>query len=103
MMLAAIFTIAGVAYANAAVIRVQVSNYRFNPPQIVAHVGDTIQWVSSDVAPHTATARNGTWDLPIPSGQSGSIILTGAGTIDYYCRYHPNMVGRITVLKGRAR
>ena len=26
------------------------------------------------------------------------IELTEAGTIDYYCRFHPNMKGRISVV-----
>lgn len=101
--LAAALIVGGFSSAKADVIRVLVSNYTFIPQQIVAHVGDTIQWVSTDFVPHTATGRNVTWELPIPAGLSGAIILTGPGTLDYYCRYHPHMTGSIKILGARVR
>jgi plastocyanin len=60
-------------------------------------IGDTIEWTNDDIVTHTATARNGAWDVMIePKGKS-SITLKSPGTIEYYCRLHPNMVGSITV------
>ena len=47
-------------------IRVTIDKLSFAPPQVSAHVGDTIEWVSSDFVAHTATARNKDWHVAIP-------------------------------------
>ena len=66
------------------------------------HVGDTITWVNNDPIAHTATAKanapGGPWEVMIPPGKSAAMQMTAAGTIDYYCRFHPNMKARIIVL-----
>jgi plastocyanin len=71
----------------------------YSPTQISAHVGDTIEWVNSDILVHTATSRSGDWDLVIAPNQKKSVTLKSLGNIEYYCRYHPNMVGQITVVQ----
>jgi plastocyanin len=38
-------------------IRVTMSKLKLDPPQVSAHVGDTIEWTNSDFVAHTATAR----------------------------------------------
>jgi plastocyanin len=45
---------------------------------------------------HTATA-DGKFDVVIPPHQSASTVVTKAGAIEYYCRFHPNMRGRLQV------
>ena len=69
----------------------------FSPTETTAAVGDTIEWVNNDILAHTATARNGDWDVAIAARKTGSYVLKKAGSIDYYCRYHPNMTARIVV------
>ncbi|HKN30561.1 MAG TPA: amicyanin [Roseiarcus sp.] len=78
-------------------IRVTIDRLKFDPPQVSAHVGDTIEWVSSDFVAHTATARNKNWDVAIPAKGVGHVILDHPGDVDYFCRYHPFMTGRISV------
>jgi plastocyanin len=56
-----------------------------------ARVGDTIEWINRDVFAHTATARNGDFDVPLPPKQTVSFTVKKAGAVDYYCRFHPNM------------
>ncbi len=41
----------------------------------------------------------GEWDLDIPPDEKKSVTLKSPGEIEYYCRYHPNMVGQITVVQ----
>ncbi len=53
-------------------IRVAVDKMTFDPPRISAHVGDTIEWASSDFVVHTATARNKDWDVTIPAKGIGT-------------------------------
>jgi plastocyanin len=33
----------------------------------------------------------------IPAKGTGRVVLKKIGVIEYYCRFHPNMVGRISV------
>jgi plastocyanin len=78
-------------------IRIAIDNLKFTPAQVSAHVGDTIEWVNSDFIAHTATARNKDWDVAIPAKGDVTLVLTHAGDVDYFCRFHPNMTGKISV------
>jgi plastocyanin len=82
--------------ADAAVIQIKMAQIAYAPAQVSAHVGDTVEWTNDDIVTHTATARNGAWDVMIEPKGKGSITLNSLGTIEYYCRLHPNMVGSIT-------
>lgn len=95
---ALLFAVAA-ATARADTIQIKIDQLVFAPAQISARVGDTIQWVNSDFVAHTATARNGAWDVMIPAHATASIVLKADGTVDYYCKFHPDMTGRITVAK----
>ena len=79
-------------------IRVMIDKLKFSPAEVSAHVGDTIEWVSSDFVAHTASARNKDWDVAIPAKGTGRVTLQHAGDFDYFCRFHPNMTGRISVV-----
>ena len=81
---------------RAETIRVIIENLEFSPAQIEVKVGDTIQWVNKDILAHTATV-NGGWDVMIPPKKSASLVVGSAKSVDYYCRFHPTMKGRITV------
>lgn len=78
-------------------IRITVDKLRFDPPKISAHVGDTIEWASSDFVVHTATAKNKDWDVTIPAKGMGRVTLEHPGDVAYFCRFHPNMTGEIAV------
>jgi plastocyanin len=83
--------------AMAETIRVTVDNLNYTPAQVSAHVGDTVEWVNTDFLLHTATSRKKEWDISIAPSKTGHVTLTSAGEIDYYCRFHPNMAGHISV------
>ena len=83
--------------AHAATIQITMENLVISPAETPAKVGDTIEWINKDVLAHTATARNGDWDVMLPPKKNGSVILKKAGTVDYYCRFHPNMKATLTV------
>jgi plastocyanin len=85
--------------ARAEVVQVKIEKLAFTPHQVSAHVGDTIEWVNGDFITHTATARDGSWNVMIPANTAKSLVLKTAGTFDYYCTLHPNMTGQITVAK----
>ena len=85
--------------ARADTIQVKMEKLGFVPAEITAHVGDTIEWVNCDFVAHTATARDGSWDVLIPVNAKKTAVLKTEGTVDYYCKFHPNMTGRILVSK----
>jgi plastocyanin len=83
--------------AHAATIQISMDNLVISPSKASAKVGDTIEWINKEVFAHTATARNGDFDVTMPPKKTTSSILKKAGTIDYYCRFHPNMKATLIV------
>jgi len=92
----AILTGLHLAPAYCETIQVTIDKVEFSPAAIKAKVGDTIVWINKDILAHTATVR-GDWDVMIPPKKTASLVLKKAGSIEYYCRFHPNMKGRISV------
>lgn len=62
-------------------------------------VGDTIQWVNKDMFRHTATAKDGSFNVDLAPGAKGTTRLTKAGAIAFFCRFHPGMTGQLTIAK----
>src|SRR3954465_912793 len=87
----AVLLVAVAVPAHAATIEITMENLEVSPKDASAKVGDTIEWINKDVFVHTATARNGDFDITMPPKKTVTSVLNKAGTIDYYCRYHPNM------------
>lgn len=81
---------------HAETIRVVIDKLAYEPAQISAKVGDTVEWENKDVIAHTATVR-GDWDVTIPAKKTTSLVLKKAGDFEYYCRFHPNMTARIAI------
>ena len=86
----------GIVPAQAETIQVTIDKLVFSPATVEAKVGDTIEWVNMDVFAHTATVKGG-WEVMIPPKRSASLTLQKAETVDYFCRFHPNMKGRLVV------
>ena len=83
--------------AHAATIEITMENLVISPAVVSARVGDTVTWVNKDVFAHTATATNGDFDVMLPPKKSATSALKKAGTIDYYCRFHPNMKATLKI------
>ncbi len=82
---------------RAETIQVSIDKLVFSPAEVNARVGDTIEWVNRDALAHTATATNNDWNVSIAPNQSGRVVLNKPGAADYYCKFHPNMKGRVVV------
>jgi len=98
-MFGALVLVLAAGSARAEVIHIKIDKLAFAPAQVTAHVGDTIEWANADFLAHTATARNGAFDVMIAANGKASVTAKAAGTVDYYCKFHPNMTGQITVTK----
>ena len=77
--------------------RIVINNMKFGPLPAHVRVGDAILWVNHDLFQHSATARDGSFDLDLASGRSGKTIMRKAGVIAFACKYHPGMAGVIKV------
>ena len=91
LIVAALASGAIVVPAHATTIQIVMQNLVISPAEVSAKVGDTIEWTNKDIVAHTATARNGDFDVALPPNKTGSFVLKNAGAVDYYCRFHPNM------------
>src|ERR1044072_1725024 len=83
--------------AHAATIEITMENLVISPAEVTAKVGDTISWINKDVFAHSATAQNGDFDVALPDEKAPTSGLKKPGTVDYYCRYHPNMKAMLKV------
>ena len=86
---------AGLAAPKVHVIR--MAKMVFGPAPTGVRVGDTIEWINADLFQHTATARNGAFDVDLKPGAKARTVLKAPGPVAYYCRYHPGMTGRLVV------
>src|SRR6185437_13955417 len=83
--------------AHAATIQISMENLVISPAEASAKVGDTVELINKDIFVHTATAKNGDFDVTMPPKKTVTIILKKVGTVDYYCRFHPNMKATLTI------
>jgi plastocyanin len=83
--------------APAATVQITMENLVISPAEASAKVGDTIEWINKDVFAHTATARNGDWDVTMAPKKTVTLVLKKTGTVEYYCRFHPNMKATLTI------
>ena len=94
----AALTLAMPVSADAATVQITMENLVISPAEASAKVGDTIEWINKDIFAHTATARNGDWDVTMPPKKTVTSVLNKAGTVEYYCRFHPNMKATLIVV-----
>jgi plastocyanin len=88
----------GAASAVPPTIKITIAGMAFSAPEVTVRVGDTIEWINKDVVDHTSTEKKASlWNVSIAPGKSEKVVMKKAGTFDYYCRYHPNMVARVIV------
>ena len=85
------------APSGAATITIVMQNLVITPAEVSAKVGDTIEWINKDIVAHTATARNGDFDVALAPNKSASFVLKNAGAVDYYCRFHPNIKASLKI------
>lgn len=76
----------------------------FNPSDSMISPGDTVTWTNTDTVFHTVTSGNPTdspvgtlFDRTMAPGNSISIIFNNPGTISYFCKIHPWLVGQVFV------
>jgi plastocyanin len=72
-------------------------DFGFSPTALSVTEGQTITVTNIGEASHTFTTDDGAVDETVGPGDSADISLTGVATGDFHCRFHPQMVGTLTV------
>lgn len=77
---------------------VEIKDFSYSPQTITVKVGDSVTWTNKDVAGHSATADDGSFDTGVlAQGESGVVTFDTAGTFAYHCTPHPNITGTAIV------
>jgi len=95
--LALAFVAAGTLAAAAADYTVVIDKMKFGPVPAEVHPGDTIVWQNNDILRHSATARDKSFDVDLPAKTSVSMVVGAAGTVAFYCKFHPGMTGILVI------
>ncbi|MEO6216149.1 MAG: cupredoxin domain-containing protein [Sphingomonas sp.] len=95
LLAAAMIPVAAAPPAKTYTITLDTMKFGAPPPEL--HVGDTILWVNRDLFRHSATARDGGFDLDLPPARTVRLVLKKPGVIAFFCKFHPGMTGRLKV------
>ena len=81
---------------------VAIAGFQFGPKELTVRAGATVRWTSSDDTQHTVTGRDPSTKAVLDSESirgSGTYEATfdAPGAYEYFCVFHPNMQGTITV------
>ncbi|MGA9433824.1 MAG: cupredoxin family copper-binding protein [Roseobacter sp.] len=75
---------------------IEIRQFKFSPKGIAAQPGDRVTWTNKDLAPHTVTAVDGSYDSgAIAKGEPWSLEVTEDTFGDYFCAFHPQMKGSL--------
>lgn len=71
---------------------IEIRGFKFDPATLNVKPGDRVRWTNLDIAPHTATATDHSWDSgPLERGESWEWVVPATFAGDYYCVFHPMM------------
>jgi plastocyanin len=76
---------------------VVIDEMTFGPLPAELHPGDTITWQNDDIFRHSATARDDSFDVDLPSKSSVEMVVGEAGTVEFFCKFHPGMKGTLEI------
>ena len=96
MLALSVLVVSGCSRGAATTPTVSISSSAFSPANLTIKAGDTVTWTNSDNAAHTVTGAD--FDSGgLVHGEKYSHTFDKTGTFDYACRFHPSMMGRVTV------
>jgi plastocyanin len=78
---------------------VDIADFVFSPAGLKVRVGDRVTWINKDIVPHTATAKDNSWDTgALAPNQRQTVTVKAGMTESYFCRYHPSMVAKLNLV-----
>jgi plastocyanin len=86
----------GPAWADEIVVTIE--NFTFSPQTVTIRPGDTVIWKNGDDIPHSVVEQDLVFrSPPLDTGDAFSMTFTELGEVDYYCGFHPMMLGKVIV------
>ncbi|HYO51143.1 MAG TPA: copper resistance protein CopC [Chloroflexia bacterium] len=87
---------------TSAEVNVDIVDFKFAPETITVNVGTKVTWTQIGPTEHNTVHKGSRpllWDSPIMKtrGEKYSYTFTKAGTYDYWCTIHPEMLGKVIV------
>jgi plastocyanin len=75
-----------------------IQSFAFSPSTVSVTLNTTVVWTNKDAVAHTVTSDNGLFDSGLLNTDAVySHQFTTAGTFNYHCTVHPNMLGKVVV------
>ena len=74
-----------------------IVDFGFSPTDLSVTEGQTISVSNIGETSHTFTTEDDAIDEEIGPGETVEVDLTGAATGGFFCRFHPQMTGTLTV------
>ena len=80
-------------------VQVEITGFAYNPGTITIQAGESVTWTNMDAAPHTVTAqdRDALQSGTLNQGDTFTQTFDTPGTYEYFCEFHPNMMGVVVV------
>lgn len=79
-------------------VRVNIREFMFAPTDLNIAVGTKVTWVNDDQIPHTVMETHKAFrSAALDTNDSFTYQFDNAGTFEYFCALHPQMIGRIVV------
>lgn len=88
-------TAAGAATASRVHV-VVIDKMAFGPMPADVRAGDIIEWANHGILEHSATARDGSFDVDLKPGATARMTAK-AGTFVVFCKFHPTMQANLVV------
>ncbi len=80
---------------------VAIKDFAFSPATITVKAGTTVTWTNQDSAAHTVTSESSSKESfdsgSMAKGKTFSHTFKTAGTFNYICTFHPDMMGKVEV------
>jgi plastocyanin len=76
---------------------ITIEGFAFNPSTITVSGPTEVTVTNNDTAPHTFTLDDGSADLALGAGESGTATVEVSETTGFHCAIHPSMTGTVEV------
>jgi plastocyanin len=76
---------------------ITIEGFAFNPSTITVSGPTEVTVTNNDTAPHTFTLDDGSVDLALGAGETGTATVDVSETTGFQCTIHPSMTGTVEV------
>ncbi len=77
---------------------IEIHKMKFQTKSLDVKIGDTVTWINKDVVPHTATAKDKSWDSGrLNKGEGFTLTITDTTALGYFCFYHRQMKAALII------